>query len=57
MDAQTYTVTNVTLKNGTGYTIQFANPNDLEEVYAQGPKFEVKVAGSEFSRYSFSRRG
>lgn len=47
---QSYTITNVTLKTGTGYAVEFLNPTNYSDVYAISPRFEVKVAGSEFFR-------
>jgi hypothetical protein len=43
---ESFTVTNVTLKNGTGYAVEFVNPANHSDIYATGPKFEVKVAGT-----------
>ena len=51
---QSFTITNVTLKNGTGYSVEFVNPANHSDVYATGPTFEVKVSGSEFFSGSFS---
>ena len=51
--SQTFTITNVTLKTGSGYSVEFVNPANASDVYAIGPKFEVKPAGSELSRCSF----
>ena len=47
---QSFTITNVTLKSGTGYSVEFVNPSNHSNVYAIGPKFEVKPSGSEFNR-------
>ena len=52
VDPQSFTVTNVTLKTGSGYSVEFVNPANASNVYAIGPKFEVKPAGSEFSHGS-----
>ena len=51
---QSFTVTNVSLKTGTGYYVEFVNPSNHSDVYATGPKFEVKTPGSEFFPGSFS---
>ncbi|KAF9651271.1 hypothetical protein BDM02DRAFT_3091723, partial [Thelephora ganbajun] len=51
---KSFTITNVTLKTGTGYAVEFVNPSNHSDVYATGPKFEVKVAGSVFFHGSFS---
>lgn len=51
---QSFTITNVTLKNGTNYAVEFVNPANHSDVYATGPKFEVKPSGSKFFRGSFS---
>ena len=47
---QSFTITNVTLKNGTGYSVEFVNPANHTDVYAIGPNFEVKASGSELPR-------
>jgi hypothetical protein len=45
--AETYTVTDVTLKTGTGYTVEFVNPSNYSDLYAVGPsQFEVKAPGT-----------
>ena len=51
--SQSFTVTNVTLKPGTGYSVEFVNPANPSQVYATGPSFEVKAAGSKFTQCSF----
>jgi len=43
---ESFTITNVTLKTGTGYSVEFVNPSNHSDVYATGPKFEVKAAGT-----------
>jgi len=43
---ESFTITNVTLKNGTGYSVEFVNPANQTDVYALGPKFEVKASGT-----------
>jgi hypothetical protein len=44
--AQSYTVTNVTLKVGSGYSVEFVNPSNYSNVYALGSQFQVEAAGS-----------
>ena len=51
--SQSFTVTNVSLKTGTGYSVEFVNPANPSQVYATGPSFEVKAAGSKFTQCSF----
>ncbi|KAG8988063.1 hypothetical protein FRB90_002986 [Tulasnella sp. 427] len=41
-----YTVTNVTLRPGPGYVVNFINPKNNSEVYASSSPFEVKPAGT-----------
>jgi len=43
---ESFTITNITLKTGTGYNVQFVNPANPSEVYATGPQFEVRPAGT-----------
>ena len=56
-EPQSYTVTNVTLKIGSGYAVEFVNPTNYSDVYAISSRFEVKAAGSEYFRGSFVFRG
>jgi hypothetical protein len=42
-----FTITNVTLKDGSGYKVEFVNPANHSDVYATSNTFEVKPAGSE----------
>jgi len=46
VSTQSYTITNVTLNNGTGYAVEFVNPSNYSDVYAISPRFEVKNAGT-----------
>lgn len=46
VSTQSYTITNVTLNNGTGYAVEFVNPSNYSDVYAISPRFEVKVSGT-----------
>jgi len=43
---ESFTVTNITLKSGSGYSVEFVDPANHTDVYAIGPKFEVKPAGT-----------
>ncbi|KAG8909265.1 hypothetical protein FRC00_010420 [Tulasnella sp. 408] len=43
---ESYTVTNVTLRPGTGYVVNFINPKNNSEIYASSAPFEVKPAGT-----------
>jgi hypothetical protein len=43
---EAYTVTNVTLRPGAGYVVNFINPNNNTEIYASSAPFEVKPAGT-----------
>ena len=45
---QSYTITDVTLKVGTGYNVQFVSPTNQSNVYANSTSFEVKAPGSKF---------
>lgn len=46
LSTQSYTVTNVTLKVGTGYSVEFVNPSNYSDVYALGSQFQVEASGS-----------
>ena len=51
---QTYTITNVTLKVGAGYKVQFVRPTNASDILATSASFEVKASGSEFfPRFEF----
>ncbi|KAI0093063.1 hypothetical protein BDY19DRAFT_989741 [Irpex rosettiformis] len=41
-----FTVTNVTLKVGTGFEVQFVSPQNHTQVYATSPNFDVKAPGT-----------
>jgi len=43
---ETLTVTNVTLRVGTGYTVSFVDTTNETQVFAQSSTFEVKAAGT-----------
>ncbi|KAI0300061.1 hypothetical protein B0F90DRAFT_575031 [Multifurca ochricompacta] len=45
---QSFTVTHVTLRVGTGYQVVFVNPVDGSQVYANSSNFEVRTPGSAF---------
>jgi len=42
----TYTVTDVTLKPGTGYVVNFLNGTNSTQIYTSSAPFEVKAAGT-----------
>ena len=44
---KTFTVTNVTLKTGSNYQVEFVNPTNASQIYAMSDTFDVKAAGSE----------
>lgn len=44
--SQSVTVTNVTLKVGTGYQVEFVSPQNHSDVFAVGNTFDVKAPGS-----------
>jgi hypothetical protein len=44
--SESYTITNVTLKVGSGYAVEFVNPTNYSDVYAISPRFEVEAAGT-----------
>ncbi|KAG8968267.1 hypothetical protein FRC03_008133 [Tulasnella sp. 419] len=46
VSAQTFTVTNVTLKTGSGYVVNFVNGSNPSQVYASSEGFEVKPGGT-----------
>ncbi|KAH8991892.1 hypothetical protein EDB86DRAFT_1536539 [Lactarius hatsudake] len=43
---ESFTVTNVTLRPGTGYQVVFVNPSNATDVYANSTDFEVKASGT-----------
>jgi hypothetical protein len=43
---ESFTVTNVTLRPGTGYQVVFINSDNATQVYANSSDFEVKAAGT-----------
>ncbi|KAH9056610.1 hypothetical protein EDB87DRAFT_1833641 [Lactarius vividus] len=43
---ESFTVTNVTLRPGTGYQVVFVNPVNTTDVYANSSNFEVKASGT-----------
>ncbi|RPD63405.1 hypothetical protein L226DRAFT_521861 [Lentinus tigrinus ALCF2SS1-7] len=43
---QTFTVTNVTLRPGDGYQVQFVNTSNITQVFASSPNFTVKPPGT-----------
>ncbi|KIO26366.1 hypothetical protein M407DRAFT_243741 [Tulasnella calospora MUT 4182] len=43
---EAYTVTNVTLRPGSGYVVNFINPKNETDIYASSTPFEVKPAGT-----------
>jgi len=43
---QTFIVSNVTLKVGTGYVVNFVNPSNASDVFALSDQFEVKPNGT-----------
>ncbi|KAI0744506.1 hypothetical protein C8Q76DRAFT_2309 [Earliella scabrosa] len=44
---QTFTVTNVTLRPGDGYQVQFVNNTNITQVFAESPTFTVMPPGTE----------
>ncbi|KAI0659531.1 hypothetical protein C8Q70DRAFT_984797 [Cubamyces menziesii] len=43
---QTFTVTNVTLRAGDGYQVQFVNASNTTQIFANSSTFSVKPAGT-----------
>ncbi|KAI9439412.1 hypothetical protein BJY52DRAFT_1096204, partial [Lactarius psammicola] len=43
---ESFTVTNVTLRPGTGYQVVFINPVNTTDIYANSSNFEVKAPGT-----------
>lgn len=43
---QQFTVTNVTLVQGSGFVVNFVNPKNFSEIYASSKPFEVKPEGT-----------
>ncbi|KAG9040543.1 hypothetical protein FS837_000495, partial [Tulasnella sp. UAMH 9824] len=43
---ESVTVTDVTLRPGSGYVVNFINPKNNSEIYASSAPFEVKPAGT-----------
>ncbi|KAI0369491.1 hypothetical protein BV20DRAFT_967756 [Pilatotrama ljubarskyi] len=43
---QTFTVTNVTLRPGDGYQVQFVNTSNITQVFASSANFSVKPPGT-----------
>jgi len=46
INQKSFTVTNVTLRVDDGYTVTFVNPSNASQIYATGPTFSVKPAGT-----------
>jgi len=46
LSLESFTITNVTLKTGSGYQVAFVNPTNQSDVYATSNTFEVKSAGT-----------
>jgi len=46
VSTQSYTITEVTLKVGSGYSVQFVNPRNGSDIYATSGTFEVKAPGT-----------
>jgi len=44
--SQTFTVTNVTLKSGSNYQVEFVNPQNHSDVFATSGIFDVKPPGT-----------
>ncbi|KAF7791556.1 hypothetical protein EIP86_002572 [Pleurotus ostreatoroseus] len=44
---QSVTITNVTLKNGSNYQVEFVNPLNASQIYATSQSFSVMPNGSE----------
>ena len=47
---QSFTVTNVTLRVGQGYQVEFVNPLNESQVYATSQTFSVMPGGSMSSK-------
>ncbi|KZS86754.1 hypothetical protein SISNIDRAFT_420566, partial [Sistotremastrum niveocremeum HHB9708] len=43
-----FTVTNVTLRVDKGFFVNFVNPSNASQIYAQSQPFEVKPPGSTY---------
>jgi len=43
---ESFTITNVTLKTGSDYQVEFVNPSNHSDVYATSNAFEVRPAGT-----------
>ncbi|KAI0673193.1 hypothetical protein C8Q78DRAFT_1077472 [Trametes maxima] len=46
VSTQTFTVTNVTLRPGDNYQVQFVNTSNITQVFASSPDFTVKPPGT-----------
>ncbi|KAI0696108.1 hypothetical protein BC835DRAFT_1272431 [Cytidiella melzeri] len=44
--AETITITNVTLKVGSGYEVQFVSPSNHSQIFATSPDFAVMTPGT-----------